>query len=77
MADIYAKVARQNYTFRGHKLRKGTLVKVSKEQLDSAKKKVPPNLEKADAPKKGETFVDLTLGFDMPQAQLPVEEKGK
>ena len=66
--SVYARVTSKGYSYKGHPLRPGTIVKLTADQMKAAGYLNPPHLEKADKPEDGAHVVDLTPKSKMKHA---------
>lgn len=59
MADTYATVVNPRYAFRGNTLGKGTIVRLTKAQLEAANTRKPISLQETKAPAEGAAVIDM------------------
>ena len=73
---IYAEVQDPTYTFKGHRIRKGQIVKLTAAQLKAGDKSDPPRFKKVGAPDANVAVVDISPSGGLSQATTaPAEAK--
>lgn len=75
MADKYAQVQDPNYVFRGHRLGKGTVVRLTSDQLKAAGDHNPPRLKEVPKPDREDGIYDIRP--EAFRAQLQAAEAGQ
>ena len=71
MADKFARVTDPNYTFRGQRLGRGTIVRLTAAQLKAAGDHNPRRLEEVDEPKEGTPTFDIRPKTFAAEIQTP------